>query len=181
MKRIILLLIFSTAFVINAFSQESVNNFHIEENSIIWQRVFEKSLNFEQLYTLVNDSGQFELLKKEENKITGELKQIDADFKRAGFTEMGIPMYIPRSSYSAFVIIDFKDGKYRVTIKKIVLTQKYDDPLSKQGEKTNLESFGLKRGKSEFTASFIKSPAQILDYTLTQKFDFKETGEKDNW
>jgi hypothetical protein len=174
-------MIFSTAIAIDLYSQESINNFHIEENTIVWQRVFEKSLNFEQLYTLVNDSGQFELLKKEENKITGELKQIDADFKRAGFTEMGIPMYIPRSFYNAFAIIDFKDGKYRVTIKKIELTQKYDDPLTKQGEKTTLESFGLKRGKSEFTASFIKSPSQILDYTFTQKFDFKKIGQQDNW
>ena len=181
MKRIILLKIFMLIFAFNGLSQESIRNFQAEGNEIIWQRVFERALSFEQLYSLVNESGLFEKIEKGENKLTGELKPIDADFKGAGFTEMGIPMYIPRSFYNAFVIIDLKDEKYRVTIKRIVLTQKYDDPLTKQGEKTSLENYGLKRGKSEFSIAFMKSPSQILDYTFAQKFDFKQTENSDNW
>lgn len=181
MKRIILLNFFILALCTNTISQESVNNFHVEGTDLIWQKVFESPMNFEQLYTKVNESGLLENIEKSENKLTGELKQIDADFKGAGYSEMGIPMYIPRSFFTGFVVLELKEGKYRVTIKRIVLTQKYDDPLSKQGQKTSIETYGLKRGKSEMTASFMKSPSIILDYTFKQKFEFKQTETKDNW
>ncbi|HOD61903.1 MAG TPA: hypothetical protein PKG96_07345 [Bacilli bacterium] len=181
MKRVILLNLFILALLTNTMSQESVNNFHVEGTDLIWQKVFETPMNFEQLYDKVIESGLLENIVKSENKLTGELKQIDADFKGVGYSEMRIPMYIPRSYYTGFVIIELKESKYRVTIKRIVLTQKYDDSLTKQGEKTSIETYGLKRGKSEITSSFMKSPSLILDYTFKQKFEFKQTETNDKW
>jgi len=94
---------------------------------------------------------------------------------------MGTPMYLSRKHFTGFTILEFKDGKYRLTLKKIVLTQKYSDPLSKQGEKTNLELYGLKGGKDEMTNAFIKSPSLILNHTFLKKFDFKDSQTKKNW
>ena len=139
MKRVILLNLFILALLTNTMSQESVNNFHVEGTDLIWQKVFETPMNFEQLYDKVIESGLLENIVKSENKLTGELKQIDADFKGVGYSEMRIPMYIPRSYYTGFVIIELKESKYRVTIKRIVLTQKYDDSLTKQVKKQVLK------------------------------------------
>lgn len=156
------------------------NNFLIEENEILWQKVYQTTMTFDQLLEKVKDSGLFEKMEFNDKKISGDLKSLDADFKGAGFSEMSTAIYISRSHFTGFSIIDFQEGKYRVTFKKIVLSQKYDDVLTEQGEKTNIEFYGLKKG-SQMRDSFKKNPSLILDYTLSSKFDFKDKQKTDVW
>lgn len=181
MKIIFTLTLLSALVFTTSFGQEIINNFQVENSEIIWQKVFETELTFEALTEKVKDSGILDKIEIGENKISGELKAIDADFKGAGFTEMGTPMYLSRSHFTGFTILEFKDGKYRLTLKKIILTQKYSDPLSKQGEKTNIEIFGLKGGNGEMTNAFKKSPSLIMNHTFLKKFDFKDSQTKKNW
>jgi hypothetical protein len=181
MNERILILVFIAIFTNLTWGQEIVNNFEIEDKEIVWRKVFETELTFNQLTEKLKETGLFEKIVLAEKKLTGDIKNIEADFKGAGFSEMGTPMYIARSHYSAFAIIEFKEGKYRVTLKKIILTQKYDDGLSKQGEKTNLDTFALKATKDEMKGAFKKSPSLILDRTFTDKFSFRETPPKEDW
>jgi len=181
MKKILTLKLLMVFVFTTSFGQEYINNFQVYNSEIIWQKVFDIGFTFEELIEKVKDSGLLDKIEIGNNKISGEFKEIDADFKGAGFTEMGTPMYLSRSHFTGFTILEFKDGKYRLTLKKIVLTQKYSDPLSKQGEKTNLELYGLKGGKDEMTNAFIKSPSLILNHTFLKKFDFKDSQTKKNW
>lgn len=181
MKKIFTLTLLLATVFTTSYGQETINNFQVDNSEIIWQKVFETPLNFEILVEKVKDSGLLDKIEIGDNKISGELKAIDADFKGAGFTEMGTPMYISRSHFTGFTILEFKDGKYRLTLKKIVLTQKYSDPLTKQGEKANLEFFGLKGGKNEMTNAFKKSPSLILNHTFLKKFAFKDNQTKNDW
>lgn len=182
MKRILLLttfLVLTVIFTIKA--QETVNNFLPVDNETIWQKVYETTLNFKQITNNIKSSGLFENFEIGENKVTGNIKPIDADFKGAGYGEMVTPMFIARSFFAGFVIIDFKDGKYRVTLKKIVLTHKYNDTLTEQGEKSSIESWSLKKGKNEFKDTFAKTPSKILDYTFSKRFDFSEKKNNEDW
>ncbi|HLV50705.1 MAG TPA: hypothetical protein VKY44_01960 [Flavobacterium sp.] len=181
MKKTIIFMWLILAFTYNLQAQDSVNNFSSENNKIIWQKVFETNLDFNQLTDKIKESGILEKIEIGENKILGQSKPIEADFKGAGYSEMSTPMYIARSFFDGFVMIEFKDGKYRVTFKNIMLTQKYNDGLSKEGEKTTIETFGLKSGKNEFKGAFTKSPSKILNYTFTKSFDFKSLDKNDNW
>lgn len=181
MKKKILMFVLIAMAPYVTLGQEIVNNFEIEDKEIIWRKVFETDLTFEQLTERLKDSGLFEKIELGNNKVIGEIKNIEADFKGAGFSEMGTPIYIARSHYGAFSIIEFKESKYRVTLKRIVLTQKYDDGLSKQGEKTNLDSFALRTTKDEMKGAFKKSPSLILDHTFTDKFSFRDTPSKKDW
>lgn len=176
---ILLSLICFSSFSIRA--QESIHNFYPENNKIIWQKVFETELDFNQLTNQIKESGILEKIETGENKLMGQTKPIDADFKGAGYREMSTPMYIARSFFDGFALIEFKDGKYRVTLKNIMLTQEYDDGLSEEGEKSTIESFGIKRGKNEMKVAFKKSPSIILDYTFTNSFTFKKVKKDDNW
>ena len=161
-----------------AIGQSIVNNFEIE-NGIVWRKVFETNLAFDQLVEKIKDSGLFENLDISEGKVTGELRKLSADYKGAGYSEMGTPMYVARSFLKGFLIIEFKEGKYRVTIKNIILVHKYSDALSKQGEETNLDNFALKSSKQEFKPAFAKSPSLILDHTFTDAFSFMIEKKKD--
>jgi len=167
--------------IFNLKAQVLINNFDPSDNQIIWQKVYTTTLNFKQLTDNINSSGLFTNLNIEENTITGHIKNIDADFKGAGYSEMATPMYISRSFIDGFISIDFKDGKYRVTLKNIFLNQKYNDALTKQGEKSTLETWSLKKGKNEFKDAFTKSPSKILDYTFSRKFDFTTNKDTKNW
>lgn len=180
MKKIVFITV-AFLLTLNVLGQEVVNNFKAENNELLWQRVYQTTLSFDQIAEEVKKSGIFENIEVTDNKLMGVTKPIEADFKGAGFSEMMAPIFVARSFFEGFSIIDFKDGKYRVTLKKIMMTQKYDDPLTKQGEKSSLESYGLKRGKNEMTNLFLKSPSLILDYTFSRKFEFKINQESDNW
>jgi hypothetical protein len=147
----------------------------------VWQNIFETRLTFEALTERIKESGLFNQLDIGDNKITGEIKQLDADFKGAGFSEISTPIYIARNHLKGFVLIEFKDRRYRVILKKIILTQKYSDGLSQQGESTPLESFALKKGTNEIRSSFQKSPSAILNHTFLNKFQFNDIGKKKDW
>lgn len=179
MKHIALLasLLFLTVF---SFAQELVNNFTVKDNEIIWQKVYDTPLSFQALTDVIKSSGLINNIQVAENKISGELKSIDADFKASGYSEMLTPMYISRSHIVGFLNIDYKEGKYRITLSKIDLTQKYSDGLSQLGEKSTLDSYSLKNSKTEFTNGFKKSPSIILNYTFDKKFHFKAE-KKSDW
>jgi len=51
---------------------------------------------------------------------------------------------------------------------KRVLTQAYDDALSKQGEKTNIEQYAIRNG--HFSNAFKKSPSVIFSFTFNKLF-----------
>ncbi len=62
-----------------------------------------------------------------------------------------------------------------------MLTQKYDDGLSEEGEKSTIESFAIKRSKNQMKGGFKKSPSIILDFTFTNAFTFITLEKDDNW
>lgn len=181
MKKTIILfsIIFLTALSIVA--QESINNFIPENNKIVWQKVFETNLDKAQLLDIIKVSGLFENCDIKDDKILGQMFPIEADFKGAGYGEMSTPIYIARNFFDGYVIIEFKEARYRVTVKNIMLTQQYDDGLSKEGEKTTIETYAIKSGKNEIKNAFSKSPSIILDYTFTNIFNFKRSETNDQW
>ena len=160
--------------------QVTTNSFEIDNNDITWQKVFDTSLSFQNLVDIIKATGLLNNIEIQENKIIGDLKPLDADYKGAGYSEMLSPMYVSRSYIGGFLLLEYKEGKYRVKIRKMILTQKYSDGLTQLGEKTSLETYGLKKGKNEMTNSFKKSASEILNYTFNRKFNFK-TEEKSNW
>lgn len=184
MKRIlILILVFATTIVVHG--QETINNFKIDNNEIVWQKVYDTSmsidtiLTFDQLVTNVKNSLLFEKIEISDNKILGELNQFNALFKEAGYNEMNCPMYIARNHIKCSVILDYKEGKYRVTVKKISLIQAYSDPISEIGQISSLNDFALRKGNTEIKPMFKKAASTILDYTFTKMFRFEK--KNDNW
>lgn len=70
-------------FSFNSLSgQESVNNFYIDGQLIIWQKTFQTSLSFEQLVEQVKDNGILRQIDISPNKIRGELRPVYVDNKR---------------------------------------------------------------------------------------------------
>ena len=166
--------------ILLVFNQSETNNFKIDNGKLVWQKVYETELTKNELIGELKSSGNFKNIEENENGILTEIENLSLDFKGYGSSEMSTPMYIARNSVNSFVQIEFKEKRYRVTIKNIKLTRKYDDALSEQGEITDIEVFALKKRNTKFKSSFLKKPAKIINFTFEQITELKKT-EKDKW
>lgn len=174
---LLLLFIFSASY----FDQTETENFLIENNQVIWQKIYETELTKESLINKIRTNGNFENINITDNELTAEIKDLSIDYKGYGESEMSTPMYLSRSAVKAFCIIEFKDQKYRVTFKNIKFIQKYDDALSKMGEVNEIETFALAKKNTEFKSGFLKKPSKILNYTFSKKTDFINNGDNSKW
>lgn len=103
------------------------------------------------------------------------------DFKGYSVSEMSTLMYVSRSYVKAFALIEFKESRYRVTLKNIKFVQKYEDTLSKQGEISNIELYALKKQNTEFKSNFLNKPSKIMDFTFQKITELKRVAEENKW
>ncbi|MCF8307435.1 MAG: hypothetical protein K9I68_00345 [Bacteroidales bacterium] len=183
MKKYIFILLLLSASLLNGcgfssgitnLSEEERYNFEKKGNVILWQKVFNTDLTFDELVRNFKSTGYLENetveINPSEKEFMADLKPFDPDYKGAGYSEMRAPIYIARSHFTGYLIVDYKEGKYRTTVKNFVFSQAYDDPLTEKGEKNPLR---------DYADMNFKHPAKILDYTLTNMLKVRK--EKDNW
>ncbi|MEB8345869.1 hypothetical protein OO010_07415 [Flavobacteriaceae bacterium KMM 6898] len=178
MKSIILF--FCSTFLLS-FNLSETDNFVIENGQVIWQKVYETDLTNEELVIQIKTSGQFENVSENKESLTAEINQLSMDFKGYGISEMSTPMYVSRSYVKTFALIEFKEKRYRVTLKNIKFVRKYEDALSKEGETTDLELFALKKRNTEFKSKFLNKPSKNMDFTFQKVTDFNGVVKEDKW
>ena len=172
---IIIALLFS--YPISLLAQTSVSNFHISDQTVFWQKVFETNLTKEEIVKGLKATGHFENYQITENELMASMKAIPPLFKGSGYSRAQLPIYIGRSDIIGFIHLEIKESRYRVTIKNIEFVQAYDDAVSKSGEKTQLSTFAIKSSSTDFKKSFIKSPSKVLDFTFTNLFTIKKMSD----
>lgn len=172
MKRLLFIFLFFTA---NFYSQKYVDklyNFKLDEGKIIWQKIYNNT-TFTNLDKHIKSS---EFLKP--------LTLIDSTFKgRSTNTKKRVVRnnpYFATFGFDAFITIEFKENRYRVTAKDIV----FDGPtinLYGVEEKQNypLQLNVIKKGKIKNSKRF-NNTLQKLDSILNSKFIVK-TIKKDDW
>ena len=176
MKKLLLLLVLISKSV---FGQET-SNFKIENRDLVWQFIFETDLSQEELKQELSTKGIWESFEKVGDDLIGICSGMDADFKGAGYSEMSVPMYVARMSMDFHSLIQLKDGRYRVTITNIKLVQKYDDPLTKQGQVISLSDFAVNK-KGDFKTMFLKKPSEIYNYTFISSLEIHQNENTDDW
>ena len=155
---------------------QSNNSFIAEDSKLIWQKVYETSLTFDEIYKAMNESGQFTDLQILDNKITGQTKPFKIDWASQGLKRMSTPMYINYYDYVGFLIVDFKDSKYRATLKTITMQRNDNIQKGMVKEKDILDEYALKKG--QIRASFKDTEGKIFEYTINKLFTFKKA---ENW
>lgn len=174
------LLIFFTLFT-SYFNQTENENFLIESNQVVWQKTYDTELSNEDVIDKIKSAGKFENINIVQDKVTADIRDLSIDYIGFGESEMSTPMYLSRSFVKAFIVFEFKDKKYRTTIKNIKFIQKYDDALSKANEVTEIETYALSKKNTEFKNSFSKKPTKILNYTFSKITEFKKDIQDNKW
>ncbi len=174
MKKKVLLILF-ISFSVNIFSQkyvDSLYNFKVDNESIIWQKVF-KNKDLDKIKTRIKTQ-----------EFTNKLKEVDSSFSgRSNKYNKRVVKnspYFATFGFDAFLKIEFKPNKYRVTISDIV----FDGPVlkvfsteQKQDYPLNLNVLRKKRIKnSKRNNNVLKK----LDSILNSKFIITKT-KQDDW
>jgi len=168
-------------FSFNSLSgQETVNNFYIDGQLIIWQKTFQTSLSFEQLVEQIKDKGILQQIDISPNKIRGELRPVYVDTKRKGIRNAGVTYYVLYNYFTGFVLINYQDNRYKVTIKWIALSDKSSD-TTKRIIPVYLEDFAFKNLRPEFDSQFHTSASEHINDAFIQRFDLIVKPEDDTW
>jgi len=177
MKKILLIILLIPLF---SFGQQEINNFKVnDQRLLVWQKVYENSGSVEDIFNSLMSTGFFKDVSRSDSSFYGTFEGIEPDYKGYGSSEMMTPIYIARSFINGGFRVDVKDGKYRITLQNLTLEQKYSDGLSRQGEKTKIESYAVSR--SGIKSGFNKKPAGILDYTFTKIFQLGPQDDNEDW
>ena len=121
----------------NIFSQsESVTNFKIEENEILWQKVIKLKNTKEKYIEQLKLKEFFTNLDRSESSIVGKSNKKDLKIKSP---------YWSSFPFDCFVKIEFKENRFRITFSNITfdgpeievygVKQKYDYKLSEEGKR----------------------------------------------
>lgn len=149
------------------------NNFKLK-NGIIWQKEYETTLSADELIKAIYTSNRFtDIMHIDSVTIIATVKMISYDYKNYGLSYGNTPMYISQMCLGpAFIVIDIKSDKYRVTAKNIMLTQRYDSPLTPRGTKERIEAYAFEEGG--LSDSFKNIACAIYQELFTNIFTFKK-------
>ncbi|MBN8623218.1 MAG: hypothetical protein J0L47_08835 [Flavobacteriales bacterium] len=182
MKKLFLLFIFISGF---AFGQ--MENFVVNDGQVQWQKVYETTKTFDEIQKAVKNKNNVKITEQTENTIIGEFKGLIMDYRKAGHTYMGTPIVLNETNkYYGLFKIEFKDGKYRATIRNVasegMTMTMYGAGLGLGSDlDTTLETMVLNK-KGEVRKGFAKVAGKIIDVTFIDLMDFNKTEiNNDNW
>ncbi len=178
MKRIVILFVAFTLGLIAKGQEPEKYHFVTDGQSVRWQCVFEtvdtcRAGAF--LYNLHAAGNCHDILSDIPGLISFEIAfEPAAVIEELEYNRPLMPAYITAGKYTAFVTIQLKPNRYRVTVENIHMV------LPGFGD-TRLEVFALKRGA--WDAKFTPAPADILDYYMGSQFSNLEIIEieKEEW
>ena len=117
MKRFVLLI-----FVLNTFNLFGQNFNFDKSGGIIWQCIYATDMQSLDFYKSLYLSPYIHSIEKIDSTFyTARLQRSKIDYKSYGFSRMQQPIYLTNNDVVADVIIEYKQGKYRITLKNIDL------------------------------------------------------------
>lgn len=153
-------------------AQDTIHNFRIEAGEVVWQKTFSTELAAFDVFSEWKAKNQFVDAGINNGQLAGRLKPFDPDVKGAGLSEWTSPVYLSRNTFHGEFTISYTGSAYVVTMRHMMLVQKYDDPMAKEGEILPIEKIAFNQ-KGAFSDGFVKSPAHILNYTMNRIFSLK--------
>lgn len=145
-------------------------HFSVKDRIIIWQQVYESPADSAAVLDYLLGSGIFADVVEISNGVSFTIMPRSIDIQAAGFKRGSMSMYISLYRMTAHGLLQMRDGRYRVTVDRIVFLAEPDTPL---------EAYALNR-ESEFKSIFTSmNAAQAIDSELTRLFTIQETEDED--
>lgn len=154
-------------------------NFQTDGEAVRWQRVFQAADTVRAEVILQNLHARRNcdnVLSEVPGVISFDLAfEPVAVAEDLGYSRPSLPAYITAGKYTAYVTVQIKPDRYRVTVENIRMV------LPGFGD-TRLEVFAIRRG--DWQRRFTPAPAAIIDYYLGREFEGLEKlmlDDDDEW
>ncbi|HCE54390.1 MAG TPA: hypothetical protein DER05_05025 [Lutibacter sp.] len=181
MKRLILISLFVLPFLgIAQDSDTEFLNFKIDTNEeLIWQKVYESNMTLEELQQYFTNESFTANIKLIDDKFSGQSngKKLGAS-KTSQWKTMGANLF-----FDAYIIVDFKEGRYRVTLTdmKFSAVQKYNLWMGgTQNLGTTFEDFFVRKGRI-WQKKVVENSLTLYDKEFDDVFTLKENIIKEDW
>lgn len=161
--------------IVNGLAQNELHEqYHLSlhDGQLIWQKVYDTDMTFEQLSQAVKASGRFDNIEIGSDVIHAELEYQSPLFQSLGYEIGFVPIYVSRNDIGGNATIQYKEGKYRVSMTDINYYQNEDDPFDKMGTIRDIEYYIYKEKKGKIRKAFNEKAQHITSYTLDQSFVF---------
>jgi hypothetical protein len=175
MKRLIMLLCCLVS--IQAYAQHSFSI--TQERKVIWQKVYDSPISINEYQQWLFNSGQYHDIAMYDNTITCWMNENPINYEKHGFDMMSdISMQIRDNNLTGFVTIQFKEGRYRVTIEQMQFIHRFDSQLYRKGEVTHMEL--LINAKGTFRKMAENNTLMVLEVIFADMFEYKKSAHLDD-
>lgn len=149
-----------------AIGQE-VGNFKIEQNQLVWQKVYEAEPDKTFILSLLQD-----IQVSEEATISGKIRQTNFTpyLKKIGKRWGNTSPYLFNGQFDGNIVCEIKDGKYRITLTNIY--HHYDGGTY---DFSGYENDMAINNKGQFRRSWVNNISDPLDKCFEDLFTIKET------
>lgn len=164
MKRI-LSIAFACLCALSAHAQ--LNNLKLQDDQIIWQKVYEDSLSVSDICWYLENTGEFEniVADPDHGSISCWRKPEILSFTKYGYRHSEVQIFLSNGYCFYHATIQVKAGKYRVTIDGIKFRNRQTNSID------DLNYLAIK--DNNFSSSFVNGVSpDILEKNFTETFEF---------
>ena len=156
----------------------SFGNFKIDDQELIYQKIFlNDSASAVKLGEYYKTLPYLSNVTVSGDEVTFDMNDLVVDYKKFQFTQVATPSIIQTGKYSGKATVGVKDGRYRVTVREIVMTG--DIGYKKITAKEPLTSFACKNNGTIMAQDWCRpNMLGLLDQSFTDKLQFVEAKKK---
>lgn len=177
MKKLLLVFLF-----ISVKSLDAQNyNFKIVDERLMWQAVYNKEVSPDEMVSYLKQYDYITDIQQSQDDIIARIDRHVLDHRGAGSSDFGVSPFVKRNVWSASFRVEFKPGRYRVTIVEIISDLPATSLAGSTQTKDPLEKWALKSRNSEFRIAFKKYNAVIFNHSFNKIFDFTYQKFDDDW
>ncbi|MCB0490942.1 MAG: hypothetical protein KDC93_00860 [Cyclobacteriaceae bacterium] len=162
------------------FSQTTeYEDFKLQDQEIIYQAVFQdESVTYAKLEEQYKKNKQFSSIKVSANEMTFNVKDLTVDYLKFQFSQVQTPLILQTGKFSGQVSVAIRDGRYRVTFNKIMVTGEIGYKSIK--EKEPLTGLCSKSNGTQLSQDWMKpNTLGLLGKAFADNFELKATD--DDW
>ena len=156
----------------------SFGNFKIDDQELIYQKIFlNDSASVDKLAAYYKTLPFISNVGVTGDEVTFDVNEVIVDYKKFQFTQVATPSIIQTGKYSGQATVGVKDGRYRITVRNIVMTG--DIGYKKITAKEPLTSFACKNNGTIMAQDWCRpNMLGLLDQSFTDKLQFVELKKK---
>lgn len=177
-RSLILLVLLVVGYASHGQGNTAFGNFKIDEQELIYQKIFlNDSASVVKLAEYYKTLPYLSNVQASADEVTFDVNELIVDYKKFQFTQVATPSIIQTGKYSGKAAVGVKDGRYRVTVRSLVLTG--DIGYKKITAKEPLTSFACKNNGTIMAQDWCRpNMLGLLDQAFTDKLQFVETKKK---